>query len=109
MAGAGYRRERMIYQTPTRSTDVAGQQTVTWSDVVTLACAITPSQREVLDDLGVSVRTDISVESSYHDSVAAKGRLKNTVSQSIYNIMSVTDPDAGRKRRLRILAAEIVP
>jgi head-tail adaptor len=99
----------MIYQTPTRSTDVAGQQTVTWSDVTTLACAITPSQREVLDDLGVSVRTDISVESSYHASVVAKGRLKHTVSLSIYNIMSVTDPDAGRKRRLRILAAEIVP
>lgn len=107
MAGSGYRRERMIYQTPTRSVDVAGQQSIAWSDVVTLACAITQTQREVVDDLGVSVRTDLSVESSFHPDVLAKGRLKNANTGSIYYISSVTDPDAGRRRRLRIIASEI--
>lgn len=109
MAGAGYRRERMTYQTPTRTVDATGQQSIAWSDVVTLSCAITPTQREVLDDLGVSVRTDISVESSYYASLAAKGRLKHYTSNVCYNILSVVDPDNGRKRRLRILAAEITP
>jgi head-tail adaptor len=107
MAGAGYRRERMKYQTMTPTVDAAGQQSIAWADVVTLAAVVTPSQREVIDDGGVAVRTDVILESSWHPSVAAKGRLVGVPSGRIFYISSVTEPDGGRNRRLRIVASEV--
>ena len=107
MAGAGYRRERMKYQSMTPTVDAAGQQTLTWTDVVTLAAVVTPSQREVIDDGGVAVRTDVVLEASWHPSIVAKGRLVEIPSGKVFYISSVTEPDGGRNRRLRIVASEV--
>lgn len=109
MAGAGYRREAMTYQTPTMTIDAAGQQSVAWANVVTVAAVVTPSQREVLDDGGVAVRTDLVIESAWHPSIEAKGRLVDLASGKAYYVSSVVEPDGGRRRRLRILASEIAP
>lgn len=109
MAGAGYRRERMKYQQMTATTDAVGQQTVTWTDVVTVAAVVTPAQREVIGDGGVNVRTDLVIESSWHPSIVAKGRLVDVVTNKPYYISSVTEPDGGRNRRLRIVASEESP
>jgi head-tail adaptor len=109
MAGAGYRRERMKYQTPTMTVDAAGQQTVTWSDVVTVAAVVTPAQREVVDDGGVAVRTDLTIECSWHPSIEAKGRLVDVFSGRSFYVSSVVDPDGNRRRRLRVVASEIAP
>lgn len=108
MAGAGYRRERMNYQTMTPTVDAAGQQSIAWSDVVTLAAVVTPSQREAIGDGGVTVRTDLVLEASWHPQIQAKGRLVEVPSGRIFYISSVTEPDGGRNRRLRIVASQEV-
>lgn len=107
MAGAGYRRERMKYQQQTPTVDAVGQQSLTWADVVTVAAVVTPAQREVIDDGGVAVRTDLVIESSWHPSIVAKGRLVDITTSKIYYISGVTEPDGGRNRRLRITASEV--
>ena len=107
MAGAGYRRERMKYQQQTPTVDAVGQQSLTWADVVTVAAVVTPTQREVIDDGGVAVRTDLVIESSWHPSIQAKGRLVDAVTSKVYYISSVVDPDGARRRRLRITASEV--
>jgi len=107
MAGAGYRRERMKFQTMTPTVDAAGQQAVTWSDVVTVAAVVTPGQREVMDDGGVAIRTDVVLEASWHPQIQAKGRLVEVPSGRVFYISSVTEPDGGRNRRLRIVASEV--
>lgn len=107
MAGTGYQRNRYRYQSPSVTTDAAGQAAISWADVVTIAGMVTPNQREVLDDLGVAVRTDVVIETAYHPSVSAKGRLVDVATDAVYNILGVVDPDGGRKRRLRITAAAI--
>jgi head-tail adaptor len=107
MAGAGYRRERMKYQSMTPTVDAAGQQTLTWTDVATVAAVVTPSQREVIDDGGVAVRTDVVLETSWHPSIQAKGRLVDIATNRVYYVSSVIDPDGARRRRLRVVASEV--
>lgn len=107
MAGAGYRRDSFTYQAPTVTANTAGQQSTTWTTVVTVAGVVTPTQREVMDDMGVAVRTDVVIEASYHPSINAGGRLVDASDSRVYQITGVIDPDAGRKRRLRITATEI--
>jgi len=104
MAGAGYRREAFEYQNPTVTANTVGQQSTTWTAVVVVAGVKTPNQREVMDDMGVAIRTDVVIESSWHPSVTAGGRLIDQTDLRIYNITGVVDPDSGRKRRLRITA-----
>ncbi len=84
-----------------------GQQSTAWTNVVVIAGVITPTQREVMDDMGVAVRTDVVIEASYHPSINAGGRLIDQSDNRTFNITGVIDPDAGRKRRLRITATEI--
>ena len=107
MAGAGYRRDSFNYQAPTVSVSSVGQATTTWSTVTTIAGVVTPQQREVLDDLGVAIRTDVVIEASWHPSVNAGGRLVDLTTSKVYNITGVVDPDANRKKRLRITATAI--
>lgn len=108
MAGCGYWRERYTYQVPTTTVDGAGQgSTVYANSVVGLAGVVTPSQREVMDDMGVSIRTDVVIETAWDPNVSAVGRLVDVSSGTIYNIMSVVDPDGGKRRRLRITAANM--
>lgn len=107
MAGAGYRREAFQYQSPTVTASSVGQQSTTWTNVVIIAGVKTPTQREVMDDMGVAIRTDVVIEASWHPSISAGGRLIDQTDQRVYNITGVVDPDSGRKKRLRITATEL--
>lgn len=106
MAGSGFRRDRLTYQIPVMTADAAGQQAISWLDVVSLACVITPGQREVIDDGGVAVRTDYRLETSWHPAVSAGGRFRSADGRE-FNVSSVIDPDGSRRRRLIVTASEI--
>ena len=108
MAGSGYWRERYTYQVPTTTVDGAGQGTTVYADsVVGLAGVVTPNQREVMDDMGVAVRTDVVIETAFHPSITSAGRLVDASTTTVYNIIGVIDPDGGKRRRLRITATNI--
>lgn len=107
MAGSGFWRNRYKYQECTVSTDGAGQATMTWADVVTIAGNVTATQREAIGDMGVEVRTDVTFETPFHPGVKAQGRLVDSANNAIYNIIGVVDPEGGKRRRLRITAAAI--
>jgi len=96
----------MTYQTPVATTDSAGQQAIAWLDVVSLACVVTPGQREVMDDGGVAVRTDYRLESSWHPAVVAGGAFRTADGRQFF-VSSVIDPDQGRRRRLIVTASEV--
>lgn len=68
---------------------------------------IKPAQREVLGDMGVTVRTDLEIETAYHPYLTARCRL--LLAGREFNVSSVVDPDAGRRKRLRVVATEVVP
>lgn len=104
MAGSGYWRNRYDFQLPAFTTDAAGQAVATWSTSFSIAGTVTPNQREVIDDLGVTIRTDVTIESAYHPSLNANGRLVDQADGQTYNITGVVDPDGGKRRRLRINA-----
>lgn len=107
MAGAGYWRMRFKYQAPTVTVSSSGQATTTFTDVVTVAGTITPNQREVLDDLGVAIRTDVVLETGFHTDIKAVGRLMDIATGAIYNVIGVIDPDGNKRKRLRITATAI--
>lgn len=107
MAGSGFWRNRYRYQEASVTTDRAGQASLRWSDVVTVAGNVTATQRETLDDLGVSVRTDVTIETPFHPAIRAQGRLVDVVTDAAFNVIGVVDPEGGKRRRLRILAAAI--
>lgn len=107
MAGSGFQRSRFNYQAASATADNLGQASSTWSTVATVAGNVTPNQREVLDDMGVAIRTDVVIETAYHPSITARGRLVDVVTGAVFNIMGVVDPDGGRRKRLRITAAAV--
>ena len=108
MAGSGYWRERYNYQAPTTTIDGAGQGSTAYANVVIgLAGVVTPNQREVMDDMGMSIRTDVVIETAWDPNVSSVGRLIEMSSGTIYNIIGVVDPDGGKRRRLRITAANM--
>ena len=107
MAGAGYRREAFEYQNPTVTANTVGQHFTTWTAFVFISGVKTPTQREVMDDMGVAIRTDVVIEASWHPAITAGGRLLDLTDNRLYNISGVVDPDSGRKRRLRITATEV--
>jgi head-tail adaptor len=107
VAGAGYRRDQFDYQAPTVTANTAGQQSTSWTTVATIAGVLTPTQREVMDDMGVGIRTDVVIEASWHPSVNAGGRLVDATDGRIYQITGAIDPDGGRRRRLRITATHV--
>jgi head-tail adaptor len=108
VAGSGYWRTRYILQVPTTTVDGAGQGAVSWLNAVSgLAGVVTPSQREVLNDMGVTVRTDVVIEMAWHPSVASKCRLIEAGSGMVWNITGVVDPDGGKRRRLRVTASNM--
>lgn len=107
MAGSGYWRNRYKYQSPVVTIDGAGQASTAWLDVVTVAGMVTPQQREVLDDLGVAIRTDVVIETGFTADIAAVGRLVDIATNAVYNVIGVVDPDGGKRRRLRITATAI--
>ena len=99
MAGSGYWRCRFEYQEPTHTSDGVGQAELTWAFVCHVRGNITPSQREVMDDMGVVVRTDVVIETAYHPSLKANGRLIRIESPSattwdVYNISGVVEESA---------------
>jgi head-tail adaptor len=105
MAGCGFWRDVFTVQQSTQTVDALGQADLAWLTVGTVRGIIKYAQREVVDDLGVSVRTDIEIETAYSPLVAARSRLLLGVTP--YNISSVIDPDNGRRKRLRVLAIEV--
>lgn len=107
MAGSGYWRYRYSYQVPVRTVDSTGQASLAWSELAVVSGSVTPSQREVIDDLGVAVRTDLTLETAFHPSISARGRLVELSTGSAYNISGVVDPDGGKRKRLRITASEV--
>lgn len=114
MAGSGYWRQLFEYEEPdTYDTDTVGQGSLAYEYVCTIRGTITPTQREVIDDLGVSVRTDIVIEAAYHPSVRSIGRLHGIgdplIDGKYFSISSVVEPDNGKNRRLRITATWVAP
>jgi head-tail adaptor len=106
MAGCGFWRDIFTVQAPTAAADAVGQATITWSTVGYVRGMIKPSQREVIDDMGVAVRTDLEIETAYYPSLTARCRL--LLSGREFNVSSVVDPDAGRRKRLRVVATEVI-
>jgi hypothetical protein len=107
MAGCGYWRYRYSYQEPTRTVDSAGQASLAWTELVVVSGSVTPNQREVIDDLGVAIRTDVTLETAFHPLIKATGRLVELSEGATYNISGVVDPDGGKCKRLRINASEV--
>lgn len=103
MAGSGYWRHRYDFQLPTFTLDAAGQAVATWTTSFSVAGTVTPNQREVIDDLGVTIRTDVVIECAYHPSLNANGRLVDESGQ-VYNVTGAVDPEGGKCRRLRVNA-----
>lgn len=107
MAGSGYQRIRYKYQAGSATADSLGQSSTAWNTVAIVAGNLTANQREVVDDMGVAIRTDVVIETAYHPSITARGRLVDVVTGAVFNIMGVVDPDGGRRKRLRITAAAV--
>lgn len=107
MAGSGYWRFRYSYQEPVRTVDSTGQASLAWKEIGSVAGSVTPTQREVLDDLGVAIRTDVVLETAFHPSIRATGRLVDEATGQVWNITGVVDPDGGKRKRLRVNASEV--
>ncbi|CAB4189574.1 Bacteriophage SPP1, head-tail adaptor [uncultured Caudovirales phage] len=105
MAGCGFWREVFTVQTSTQTVDALGQADLSWLTVGTVRGMIKPTQREVVDDLGVSIRTDLDIETAWSPIIDARSRL--ILDGTTYNVSSVVDPDSGRKKRLRVIATEV--
>ena len=105
MAGCGFWREVFTVQTSTQTVDAVGQADLSWLTVGTIRGMIKPTQREVVDDLGVSIRTDLDIETAWSPIINARCRL--LLDGIAYNVSSVVDPDSGRKKRLRVIATEV--
>lgn len=107
MAGCGFWRDIFTVQAPNASADAVGQATITWYSVGAVRGIVRETQREVTDDMGVAVRTDLEIETAYHPSLTARCRL--LLGSREFNVSSVVDPDGGRRKRLRVIATEIIP
>jgi SPP1 family predicted phage head-tail adaptor len=107
MAGSGYWRDLFLVESPTSVADALGQASTLWTTVGYIRGQVRPSQREVMDDLGNAVRTDLELETAFHPGLTARCRL--TLNGVVYNVSSVTDPDSGRRRRLRVVCTEVMP
>jgi head-tail adaptor len=108
MAGSGYWRSRYRLEAPSTSIDAAGQGSIRWVTAVeAISGVVTPSQREVLNDLGVTVRTDVVLEMAFHPSVKASSRLVDLSTGEVLNISGVVDPDGNKRRRLRVTAVNM--
>jgi hypothetical protein len=105
MAGCGFWREVFTVQTSTQTVDDLGQADLAWLTVGTVRGIIKPTQREVVDDLGVSIRTDLDIETAWSPMLDARSRL--LLNGTAYNVSSVVDPDSGRRKRLRVIATEV--
>jgi head-tail adaptor len=105
MAGCGFWREVFTVQTSTQTVDDLGQADLAWLTVGTVRGIIKPTQREVVDDLGVSIRTDLDIETAWSPILDARSRL--ILNGTAYNVSSVVDPDGGRRKRLRVIATEV--
>lgn len=109
MAGSGMWRERFIVQAASSATDALGQASPAWTEVCQVRGSVRPTQREVIDDLGNAVRTDLELETAYHADINARCRLYAVSTGKTYYASSVTDPSGFRKRILRILCTEQTP
>jgi head-tail adaptor len=105
MAGCGFWREVFTVQTSTQTVDDLGQADLAWLTVGSVRGIIKPTQREVVDDLGVSIRTDLDIETAWSPILDARSRL--ILNGTAYNVSSVVDPDSGRRKRLRVIATEV--
>jgi head-tail adaptor len=104
MAGCGFWRDVFTVQRSTQTVDALGQADLAWLTIGTVRGIIKYGQREVIGDMGVAVRTELEIETSYSPLVEARSRLLLGVTP--YNISSVVDPDNGRRKRLRVLATQ---
>ena len=109
MAGAGFWRDTLIVQEPSTAIDALGQATPSWSSICTVRGQIRPTKREVMDDLGNAVRTDLEIECAYHPDITARCRIFSVQMDRTYYISSVTDASGYRRRALRIVATEQAP
>ena len=108
---AGMLRIPMEVQNPTPGVDAFGQPTETWATVGVVHCHVeVAATNEVMDDRGVSVRTDWRMLASWHPSISARSRLlwNDYGTTRTFNVRACWDRDQ-RRRRLEIEAVEVVP
>jgi head-tail adaptor len=107
MAGCGFWREVFTVQTSTQTLDAWGQAQLAWLNVGTVRGMVTSSQTEVMDDGGSAIRTNLDIETAWSPIINTRSRL--VLNGTAYNVLSMVDPDSGRKKRLRVTAAEVTP
>ena len=107
----GMLRLEMVVWNPTSSKDSLGQRTETWSAGPTIWCHIEQAEtREVIDDEGVSARTDFRILASWHSAVTVRSRIvwNDNGNTRTFNVRSCWDRDQ-RRRTLEMFVTEIVP
>lgn len=102
MSGVGEMRERVAIEAPSRASDGAGGEVVTWAPLVTVWAQVQSlSGAEVTEAERAEARGQYNVTIRFRDDVVAAMRL-NWRGQ-VLNIRNVRDAD-GRRRRLIIRA-----
>lgn len=107
----GMLRLEMVVWNPTSSKDSLGQRTESWSAGPTIWCHIEQAEtREVIDDEGVSARTDFRILASWHSAVTVRSRIvwNDSGNTRTFNVRSCWDRDQ-RRRTLELIVTEIVP
>jgi head-tail adaptor len=107
----GMLRNPMTLKNPSNGVDsVTGQRTHGWSGTSVLWCHIEQAQTtEVVDDGGVSVRSNFRILASWHPDVTCASRLEwsDNGNTRTFNIKGCWDRDQ-RRRTLEIDAVEVV-
>lgn len=106
----GMLRLYLTVQNPVRTVDAFGQADVSWVTVAGVWGHAEQSRTtEVLDDGGVSTRSDYRFLTSWHPSVSTNSRLlwQDGDTERVFNVRTAYDRDQ-RRRRLEIEATEVV-
>lgn len=105
----GMLRLYLTVQNPVRTVDTFGQASVAWVSVGGVwGHADQPRTTEVIDDGGVSTRSDYRFLASWHPQLTVNSRLlwQDGENARIFNVRSCFDRDQ-RRRRLEIEATEV--
>lgn len=107
MAGCGYWRNHYRIEAPTETPGMFGQAVTAWRTVGQVRGSAAIMANEVQDDLGTATRMDADIACAWHPQLLAKCRLIDTSTGEEWNVSSVSDPSAGRRRSLAVKATRI--